>query len=211
MGKTGAAKLDMKKTMKELYAPSAKEISEVDVPAMQFLAVDGMGNPNTSVDFQQGMEALYGVAYTLKFSLKKESDVPEYTVMPLEALWWADDISAFYEARADEWRWTGLIAQPDFITDEYVRGAMDELLAKRGEVPALSKLRLERITEGLCVQIMHIGPYAAETPTIGRLHTYMDEHGYTFNGKHHEIYLSDPRRTKPERLKTVIRQPVRKK
>ena len=199
----------MKKQFKGLYQPSAKEISEVDVPEMSFLAIDGMGDPNTSQDFQDSMMALYGIAYTLKFALKK--DVGDFTIMPLEALWWSDDIRSFTDARKDEWKWTSMIALPDFVTDEHARDAKEQLTAKRGEVPGLDKLRLERITEGLSVQIMYVGPYSDETETIRRMHDYVDEHGYTFGGKHHEIYLSDPRRTAPEKLKTVIRQPVKKK
>ncbi len=202
-------KVDLKKELKELYFPSAKEVAMIDVPEMSFLAIDGIGNPNTSGDFQDSFQALYGVAYTLKFELKK--DESDFAVMPLEALWWANDMSSFMEARKDEWKWTNMIAMPDFVTEEQVGAAKEQLLAKRGEVPGLEKLRLERFAEGLSVQIMHIGPYAEEAPTIRRLHDFMDEKGYTFGGKHHEIYLSDPRRTKPERLKTVVRQPVRRK
>jgi hypothetical protein len=204
------AKLDLKKELKELYSPSAKEVALVDVPEMSFLAIDGAGYPGTSQEYQDAMMALYGVAYTLKFSLK--NDVGDFTVMPLEGLWWAGDMAAFAgEARKDEWKWTSMIALPDFVTQEHVDDAKGQLLAKRGEVPGLEKLRLERFAEGLSVQIMHIGPYAEEAPTIRRLHDFMDDKGYTFGGKHHEIYLSDPRRTKPERLKTVVRQPVRRK
>lgn len=200
-------KLDLKKELKDLYFPSAKEVALIDVSEMSFLAIDGTGDPNTSQDFQEAIQALYGVAYTLKFALKKEES--DFAVMPLEALWRADDISSFMDARKDEWKWTNMIAQPDFVTERHVRDAKAQLLAKRGDVPALEELRLERFAEGLSVQIMHIGPYAEEAPTIQRLHDYMGEHDYTFNGQHHEIYLGDPRRTKPERLKTVIRQPVR--
>jgi len=203
-------KVDLKKELKHLYSPSAKEVALVDVPEMSFLAIDGAGYPGTSQEYQDAMMALYGVTYTLKFSLK--NDVGDFTVMPLEGLWWAGDMAAFaQEARKDEWKWTSMIALPDFVTQEHVDDAKGQLLEKRGNVPGLEKLRLERFAEGLSMQTMHIGPYSEETPNIQRLHAYMDEHGYTFNGKHHEIYLGDPRRTKPERLKTVIRQPVKEK
>lgn len=203
------AKVDLKKQFKELYQPSAKEVVLVDVPEMSFLAIDGAGYPGTSQEYQDAMQALYGVAYTVKFSLK--NDVGDFAVMPLEGLWWAGDMAAFTEARKDEWKWTSMIALPDFVTQAHVDDAKEQLLAKRGEVPGLENLRLERFAEGQSVQIMHIGPYSEEAPNIQRLHAYMAEHGLVFNGKHHEIYLGDPRRTKPERLKTVIRQPVRKK
>ena len=204
------SKTDLKKELKELYSPSAREVSLVEVPDMNFVMVDGAGDPNTVPEFQQAIEALYGVSYTLKFTIKKAGLGPDYTVAPLEGLWWAADISSFELGEKDKWIWTLMIAQPDFVTTDMVDQAV-RALRDRKDPLALSKLRFEPLREGLCVQIMHIGPYAEERPTLEKLHTFMQSNGYEFNGKHHEVYLSDPRRTAPEKMRTVIRQPVRRK
>jgi hypothetical protein len=200
-------KLDLKRDFKHLYSPSAKEVVLVDVPPMNFLMVDGHGDPNESQPFQEAMEALYSVAYTLKFASK--ADGVDYTVMPPEGLWWMDDMGEFNMAAKGRWQWTLMIMQPDHITGEMVRKAVEDVREKKSP-PALEKLRFERFHEGLAAQIMHIGPYAAEEPTIARMHAWIIAQGYDFHGagKHHEIYLGDPRRTAPDRLRTVLRQPV---
>ncbi|HVO41415.1 MAG TPA: GyrI-like domain-containing protein [Aggregatilineales bacterium] len=200
-------KLDLKKDLKHLYNPSAKEVVLMDVPPMNFLMVDGHGDPNESQPFQEAMEALYAVAYTLKFASKAGGI--DYTVMPPEGLWWMDDMREFSMAAKDRWQWTLMIMQPDHITAEMVRQAVEDIQEKKNP-PALEKLRFERFHEGLAAQIMHIGPYDAEEPTIARIHAWITAHGYDFHGagKHHEIYLGDPRRTAPDKLKTVLRQPV---
>ncbi|MEE9189084.1 MAG: GyrI-like domain-containing protein [Anaerolineales bacterium] len=200
------AKRDYKKELKHLYGPSKKEFSVVDVPPMNFLMIDGHGDPNDNPDFQEGMEALYGMAYTIKFALKPQGI--EYVVPPSEGLWWMEDMSEFSLETKDRWQWTLMIMQPDEVTQEIVAAAQGEL-ARKKDPPALSKLRYERYHEGLSVQIMYLGAYADEGPTIARMHEFIRENGYDFNGKHHEIYLGDPRRTAPEKLKTVIRQPVK--
>lgn len=200
-------KIDLKKDLQQLYNPSAKVISVVEVPPLQYLMMDGAGDPNTSPLYQSALEMLYAVSYTLKFKVKKEGGV-DYTVMPLEGLWWTDDPSRFNLQEKDLWKWTAMILQPDFVTPEQVQAACAEVERKKGVSTA--ELRFESYREGLAVQIMHIGPYSAEQPTIARLHTYISENGFALNGKHHEIYLSDPRRNPPEKLKTVIRQPVRR-
>ncbi len=200
-------KRDFKKELSQFYNPSKKEITLVEVPPMNFLMVDGQGNPNTSRAFQEAMEALYGVSYTVKFTLKHRGQGPDYTVMPLEGLWWTEGGQGFHQTNKDRWHWTVMIMQPDQITEANIEQALQTLRAKKNP-PALKKLRFERYTEGLSVQIMYLGPYDEEGPTIERLHTYARDKGYQLRGKHHEIYLSDPRRTKPERLRTVIRQPV---
>ncbi len=200
------AKRDFKKELKHLYGPSKKEFSVVDVPPMNFLMIDGHGDPNDNPDFQEGMEALYGMAYTIKFALKPQGI--EYVVPPSEGLWWMEDMSEFSLETKDRWQWTLMIMQPDEVTQEIVAAAQGEL-ARKKDPPALSKLRYERYHEGLSVQIMYLGAYADEGPTIARMHEFIRENGYDFNGKHHEIYLGDPRRTAPEKLKTVIRQPVK--
>jgi hypothetical protein len=203
-------KVDFKKQLKHLYRPSPKEFVVVDVPPMQFLMIDGHGDPNTAQEYQDALEALYAVAYALKFASKKALEM-DYVVPPSEGLWWAQDMDVF-TASSDKstWDWTMMIMQPEWVTQEMFEEAVAQV-GKKKNPPALSRLRLETYDEGLAVQIMHIGPYAAEGPTIARMHAFIAENGYEPAGKHHEIYLSDPRRTAPEKMKTVLRQPVRKK
>ncbi len=201
-------KIDFKKELKELYSPSAKEVTVVDVPEMNFLMIDGKGDPNKGPQFQKAVDALYAVSFTLKFMLKQGEAGRDYVVMPLEGLWWADDLGSFGQGNKGKWQSTLMIMQPQFVTAELVEQAIDEVERKKSP-PALSKMRFQSLHEGLSVQIMHIGPYAKEGRTIKKLHSFMRDNGYKFAGKHHEIYLGDPRRTKPERLKTVIRQPIR--
>ncbi len=199
--------MDLKKTHKDLYNPSQKEPSLVKVPDFPYLMVDGMGDPNTSAAFREAIELLYGLSYTLKFQLKKEGK--DYTVMPLEGLFCADDPSAFMEDRRGEWKWTLMIMQPKEVTKSRLAEAETELAEKR-KLSTPLPVRLQTLSEGLSVQIMHIGPYAKEGPTIAGLHRFMTDGGYTFNGMHHEIYLSDPKRTAQAKMRTVIRQPVKK-
>jgi hypothetical protein len=203
------SKIDFKKELKHLYRPSSKEFVVVDVPPMNFLMIDGHGDPNTAQEYQDAVETLYAVAYKLKFTSKKELG-KDYVVPPLEGLWWAEDMEAFTAARdKSAWDWTMMIMQPEWITQEMVEEAVKQV-EKKG-LPALSKLRLETYHEGLAVQILHIGSYDDEAPTIAKMHhEFMPENGYEPTGKHHEIYLSDPRKVAPEKLKTVLRQPVRK-
>ena len=202
------AKRDFKKELKHLYQPSAKEFSVVEVPPMNFLMIDGHGDPNNNPNFQGGMDALYGMVYTIKFALKPQGI--EFVVPPSEALWWMDDMSEFSMETKDRWDWTMMIMQPDEVTPDIVEAARLELARKKNP-PALSKLRYERYAEGLSVQIMFFGAYADEGPTITRMHDFIRDNGYQNNGKHHEIYLGDPRRTAPEKLKTVIRQPIKQR
>ncbi|HCG98905.1 MAG: hypothetical protein A2074_00980 [Candidatus Aquicultor primus] len=200
-------KIDLKKEFKYLYAPSAKEIVLVEVPEMAYLMVDGKGDPNTSQEYMDSIEALYSIAYTLKFMLKKSDAALDYGVMPLEGLWWVDDMREFSVENKDAWKWTSMIVQPDFVTNEHFEQARTEVRKKK-ELASIDKVRFERDHEGLSAQTMYIGPYADEGPTIERIHAFIDGLGRKRRGKHHEIYLSDPRRTAPEKLKTVIRQPV---
>lgn len=200
-------KLDHKKELKHLYKPSAKEVMEVDVPQMNFLKIDGAGDPNTSKAFQQAIEALFSVSYTLKFMIKRGELGIDYSVMPPEGLWWADDLMAFRENRKDEWIWKLIMMQPDFITKDLYLEAMEQVKKKK-DLPALPKMRLEPFHEDRAAQIMHIGSYSEEAPTIEKVHSYIRDKGFQISGKHHEIYLSDIRRTVPKRLKTVIRQPM---
>ncbi len=202
-------RVDFKKEMKHLYQPSAKDFVVVDVPPMQFLMLDGQGDPNTAPEYQDALEALYAVAFKAKF-LSKKQEGKDYVVPPLEGLWWAEDMDAFAAARdKSAWEWTMMIMQPDWVTRELYDAAVAQV-AKQKNPSALPKLRLETYHEGLSVQILHLGSYDDEGPTIARMHReFMPANGYQPAGKHHEIYLSDPRRVTPDKLKTVLRQPVR--
>ncbi len=202
------AKVDFKKELKHLYNPSPKEPVIVDVPKMNFLMIDGVGDPNTAQEYQDAVEALYSVSYTLKFMVKKGEAAVDYTVMPLEGLWWIDDMTQFSMENKAIWKWTAMIMQPEYVTEVLVDVALREVERKKNP-PAVSKIRFESLHEGLSAQIMHIGPYSAEGPTIEKLHNFIREKEYELRGKHHEIYLSDPRRSAPEKMKTVIRQPIR--
>jgi len=200
-------KIDFKKTLKHLYAPK-KKFEIVDVPEMQFLMVDGHGDPNTAQEYADAVEALFGVAYKMKFISKKTLE-RDYTVPPLEGLWWAEDMDTFVSRDKSAWDWTMMIMTPDWITAEIFAEAVDEVRKKKAPA-SLDKVRLEKYHEGLSVQIMHIGSYDDEAPTIAALHNeFLPANNLTENGKHHEIYLSDPRRVAPEKLKTVLRQPVK--
>ena len=203
------AKIDLKTRYRELYGPSTKECSIIDVPELSFLMIDGAGDPNTADTYREALEALYAMSYTLKFLSKNDLDL-DYVVMALEGLWWADDMDSFPSGHKSAWKWTAMIMQPDHITDAHVARAREEVRRKK-DPAALDLMRFEPFTEGLSVQIMYLGPYAEEGPTIARLHEFAADSGYELRGKHHEIYLGDPRRTAPERLRTVIRQPVKAK
>lgn len=197
--------IDFKKTLKHLYQSSVEKIVRVDVPEMNFLMLDGEGDPNTAQSFSDAIEALYSVSYTLKFMVKKGPLSIDYGVMPLEALWWADDMSAFTSGKKDDWKWTVMIMQPEFITGEMVKEAT-EAVAKKKKPVALPLLRFETFKEGKAAQTLYIGPFSGEWPTIEKVHLFIAENGGQLVGKHHEIYLSDPRRTAPEKWKTIIRQ-----
>ena len=202
-------KIDFKKELKHLYRPSAKQFEVVDIPEMNFLMVDGHGNPNTAQTYKEAIEALYAVAYKLKFFSKKSLD-RDYVVPPLEGLWWAKDMEAFVIGKKDDWDWTMMIMQPEWITQEIFEEG-SALVKKAKNPPALSKMRLQSYDEGLSIQIMHFGSYDNEAPTLEKLHNeFIPKNNYALSGKHHEIYLSDPRKVKPEKLKTVLRQPVKK-
>jgi hypothetical protein len=214
-------KLDLKKQLKHLYLPSAREVVVVDVPEMQFAMIDGQIEPGLlpgdSPQFSSAIGALFGVSYTLKFvSKKRPVDPVDYTVMALEGLWTTSQGGAGH-AESDQWLWTLMIMQPDHITSEMFYEALGHLkgrLAKQGKDggdPAVfDRLRLERFSEGLCVQTMHVGPYLDEPRTLEKMGVFAETNGYVFHGRHHEIYLGDPRTAKPENLRTVLRHPVAK-
>ena len=198
--------VDLKKELKRLYQPSAKEVGQVQVPSLNFLMIDGEGDPNTSQAYAETVEALFAVSYVIKFMVKKGALAIDYGVMPLEGLWWADDMSSFSVSDKSKWKWTMMIMQPSFVTKEIIANAIAEVKKKKN-LPALTKMYFEEFTEGLCAQILHIGPFSEEGPTIERVHQYIDTRGKR-TGKHHEIYLSDIRKADPAKWKTIIRQPM---
>lgn len=201
-------KIDFKKSMKALYNPPAGRFVIIDVPPLDYFAVDGAGDPNTAPAYREAVEALYAAAYTLKFTSKKEL-ARDYVVPPLEGLWWAKDMASFKDRRTGEWSWTLLIMIPDFLDCAAAEGAI-AAARKKSASAGLDRLRVARIAEGRAVQILHIGPYDAEGPTLARLHQeFLPANGLVEAGHHHEIYLSDPRRTAADKLKTILRQPVR--
>ncbi|MBQ5939914.1 MULTISPECIES: GyrI-like domain-containing protein [unclassified Massilia] len=201
------SKRELKLELKHLYRPSAKEVAEVEVPSMRFLMIDGQGDPNTSPQYAAAVEALFSVSYKTKFMVKKGEQGVDYAVMPLEGLWWADDLSAFAGNDRSQWRWTMMIMQPEFAGETVIRAAIAEVKRAKG-LPALDALRLEHFAEGRCAQILHVGPFSEEGPTIQRVHDFIETRA-ALAGKHHEIYLSDIRRGEPSRWKTIIRQPMR--
>ena len=200
-------KMDFKKELKHLYqAPAANPVL-VEVPALNYLMVDGEGDPNTAPAYAEAIETLFAVSYTLKFMIKKGPSAMDYGVMPLEGLWWADDMAAFARKDKSSWKWTAMIMQPALVSAALVESAVAEVKRKKDPV-ALSKLRFEAFAEGQCAQILHVGPFSEEGPTIEKLHRFIDARGQR-SGKHHEIYLSDIRRAEPSKWKTIIRQPLR--
>ncbi|MCX6179603.1 MAG: GyrI-like domain-containing protein [Chlorobiales bacterium] len=198
--------INFKKELKHLYQASSKEVVVVDVPSMNFLIVDGEGDPNTSQAFSDAIGALFAVAYTVKFMIKRGPLAIDYGVMPLEGLWWADDMTKFTPEDKSNWKWTVMIMQPLFVTREIVESAIIEVKKKKNPT-ALSKVRFECLSEGRCAQIMHIGPFSEEGPTIEKVHQFIDTIGQR-RGKHHEIYLSDIRKAAPSNWKTIVRQPM---
>jgi len=197
-------KIDYKKELKHLYWSSAKKITEVVVPKMNFLLIDGEGKPG-SQDFQDAIATLFPLSYTLKFMLKRGELGIDYGVLPLEGLWWADDITSFTTGEKDKWKWTLMIMQPELITEAMVEEAKEQVRVKKNPA-ALPLLRFESFEEGKAAQIMHIGPFSEEGPSVEKVHSFIEENGNERTGKHHEIYLSDIRRAAPENLKTIIRQ-----
>ncbi len=206
-----AAKLDLSKEFKELYFPPTRPVL-VEVPPLDFLVVDGRGAPAGGA-FEEALQALYSAAYTLKFSTKGRDPSLDWKVMPLEALWWVEGVEhlglqAVDESRKEDWEWRAMIVQPDYVTAGMLDDAREELARKKKATPRLADVWLERIDEGSCAQVMHVGPYAEERPTIEALHAFVEQQGLRISGHHHEIYLGDPGRTRPERLRTVIRYAV---
>ncbi|MBI1259391.1 MAG: hypothetical protein GC204_18140 [Chloroflexi bacterium] len=201
---------DLKRRFAPLYKASAKQAEIVDVPLLNFLMIDGSGDPNTAQAFADAVQALFSVAYGLRFMLKKERGI-DAPVMPLEGLWWVDDLTKLDFADKSNWQWTLMIAQPEVVTETDVAQMTAQIKAKKQASPLLDALRLAAFDEGRSAQILHLGSFATEAPTIERLKQFMSAEGLEYNGKHHEIYLSDFRRAAPDKLKTIIRYPVRSK
>jgi len=200
-------KVDLKKELKQFYQPSAKEVVRIEVPTFQFLMIDGEGDPNTSPEYANAVDVLFSVSYAVKFIVKKGAQAIDYAVMPLEGLWWANDMSAFVTNDRSNWKWTMMIMQPSFVGTHVIQEAMREIKRKKG-LSAVDALRLEDFTEGSCAQILHVGPFSEEGPTIQRVHNFIG-HNSALTGKHHEIYLSDIRKADPAKWKTIIRQPMK--
>ena len=205
-------KLDLRTELKAFNSPTAKAMQVVDVPRFQFLMIDGNiepgQGPGTSPGFKDAMQALYNASYTLKFMVKQRKENPvDYPVMVLEGLWWVED-DHFDINIKDNWYYTVMILQPDLVTPELLGEALDKMRKKKGDLPAFARLRLEAFQEGLCVQVMHIGPYATEPATVERMKAFEGEHGYRITGRHHEIYMGNPLLAAPEKLKTILRHPV---
>ncbi len=200
-------KIDYKQKLKHLYKPSPKKVEIIDVPAMNFLMIDGEGDPNTSKSFQDAIETLFALSYTLKFMVKKGELAIDYGVLPLEGLWWADDMTQFNVEKKEDWKWTLMIMQPEFISPTMITEAIEQVKQKKNPA-GLSRVRFEAFKEGKSAQTMHIGPFSEEGPTVEKVHSFIEEKSSTRAGKHHEIYLSDIRRAAPEKWKTIIRQPM---
>ena len=201
-------KIDLKKDRKDLYQPGSKEFTEVDVPTMTYLAIDGHGDPNTSPDYSAAVRALYAGAYAIKFALKARSG-EDFVVGPLEGLWSSADPSVFAERKKGEWDWTMMIPLPDPVNGDDIAKGLANASKKKPDLP-IAGLRAIELDEGRSLQILHVGSYDAEAATLARLHDeVMHARGLTWNGRHHEIYLSDPRKVAPEKMNTVLRQPVK--
>jgi len=203
------AKIDFKRKLKEFYQPNKNEVVNIEVPEMQFLMIDGIGSPGDSQEYMDALAVLYPVAFKTKFLSKSKGK--DYVVPPLEGLWWADNMADFTEGKRNKWKWTMMIMQPDWITQDMINEAIVITKEKKPELSnLLPKLRLEKYKEGKVAQIMHIGPYSEEGATVQKVHDFIMKEGGSFNGhdnKYHEIYLSDPRKANPATMKTVIRQP----
>jgi hypothetical protein len=198
-------KLDLYKLNKTEYAATRKP-ALVELKPATYLAISGQGAPGGE-KFTASIGALYGVAFTIKMT-RKFAGQPDYAVCKLEGQWWSEPASEFGKLPPDQWLWKLLIRTPDFIKEEDLRQAVAVLL-KRGKGEEVKRVRLESLAEGLCVQMLHVGPYNKAHETIALMHAFAEKKGLAFSGKHHEIYLSDPRRVPPERLKTILRHPVR--
>jgi hypothetical protein len=202
-------KIDFKKELGHLYKPSSKEVSIVDVAPMNFLMIDGRGDPDKAIAFKNAIEALFMVSHILKIAIKRSGAGIDYGVMPLEGLWWSNEMNDFNRDQRDNWQWTLMIMQPEYVNAELVAAAVREAERQKNP-PALPEIRFDSFFEGPAAQIMHNGLFSGEGPTIEKVHGFIKDNGYVFNGRHHEVYLSDVRRAAPERWRTIVRQPIKK-
>ena len=204
---TGMDKIDFKKKFSTLYSAPTGNFASINVPVMQFVKIDGIGDPNRDPAYKRAIEWLYSVSYAMKFAAKTKLQ-RDYVVPPLEGLWLADNPDDFVGRRKHLWRWTMMIMVPEFVDRSLYEAALAKTRDKLGEPP--QSLRLEPLDEGRCLQTLHVGSYDDEGPTLAKLHNeIMPEKGLTFAGPHHEIYLSDARKTPPEKLRAILRQPVK--
>lgn len=201
------SKIDFKRELKQYYGASAKLITAVQIPAMNFILIDGSGPPE-SQEYKEAVEALFKVSYTLKFMVKKGDLQIDYSVMPLEGLWWAEDMARFSVDRKEDWLWRMMIMQPDFVTRDMWSEAL-KIAKQKKDSKAFDRLKFESFNEGLVAQTLYIGPFTEEGPTVERVHNFINENGRQLCGKHHEVYLSDIRKAAPERWRTIIRQPMK--
>jgi hypothetical protein len=202
-------KIDLKKELKYLYQPADNEASIVEVPPMNFLMIDGQGSPGKSVDFKQAIDALFTISYVIKFAIEKSKLQIDYTVMPLEGLWWCREEVHYRQVDKDKWLWTLMVLQPDYVHRNLVEAAIRET-KKQKDLPVFPKMRFDSYFEGSAAQIMHRGLFFEEGPTVKKLHQFIKDNRFGFSGKHHEVYLSDIRDKESERWRTIIRQPIRK-
>lgn len=200
-------KLDLKKLHAALYKATARPMV-VKVPKLRYLAMDGTGDPNNNPAFEQAVQALYSLSYTLKFMCKNGPQQVDWGVMPLEGVWWADDMHDFIRQDRTKWRWTLMMLQPELVDTKLLKAAQAELIRRKKDLPRLQDARLRTMNEGACAQVLHFGPYANEGPAIAKLHAFIQEQGRVLRGRHREIYLSDPRRVPQAKWRTILRQPM---
>ena len=200
------ASIDLKKTYRDHYAARVGKPALAEVPPRPYLMIDGKGDPNTSQDYADAIGSLYPIAYGLRAAIKKVTG-DGYAVMPLEGLWWADEMSTFSVDEKGSWKWTMMICQPELVTPDLATEVIPAVIQSK-KLVAGERVRFATYGDGLSAQVMHVGPYAAEAPTIELLHEFIATEQLALSGKHHEIYLGDPRKADPSKLKTIIRQPV---
>jgi hypothetical protein len=198
--------VDLRRELAAVYSAGPAP-AFVDVPELSFLMIDGHGDPNSAPAYAAAVQALYSLAYPIRFALTRRPDAVDARVSPLEGQWWTPDMTTFSTDAKSEWNWTLLIAVPEQVTDAVVEDARDAAVRKHPDAP-VARVRLARFAEGRCAQVLHVGPYSAEGPTVAALHAFIAANGCALTGRHHEIYLGDPRRAAPEKLRTILRQPV---
>jgi hypothetical protein len=199
-------KIDHKRELKLYYGVTQKQPHILEVPAMNYLMIDGQGDPNTAQSYIDAVSTLYTLSYAIRFAVKDARNIA-YSVMPLEGLWYADDFSVYTANARAAWQWTSMILQPELVTQDLVAAQVENVRTKK-QPAAIDKVRFETIDEGLVVQRLYFGAYRDEGPFIQEMHAYAEDQGYHLHGKHHEIYLNDPRKVAPEKLKTILRQPI---